>query len=43
MVQYAAMAVESGMANAVACVFADAPLEPGQATGAAYGTGQALR
>jgi len=43
MVQYAAMAVEPGMANAVACVVADAPLQPRQATGAAYGTGQVLR
>ena len=36
MVQYAALAVESGMASAVACVFADAPLRQGRATGAAY-------
>jgi acetyl-CoA acetyltransferase len=42
MVQYAAMAVTSGMADVVACVFADAPLKdtsPG--AGAAYaGTGR---
>ncbi|GAA1031943.1 MULTISPECIES: thiolase family protein [Amycolatopsis] len=37
MVQYAAMAVEAGMADTVACVFADAPLKQGKATGAAYG------
>ncbi|WP_062357726.1 thiolase family protein [Herbidospora yilanensis] len=37
MVQYAAMAVMSGMASVVACVFADAPLkEPGAGAGAAY-------
>ena len=36
MVQYAALAVESGMASAVACVFADAPLRQGRSTGAAY-------
>ena len=29
MVQYASMAIESGMAQTVACVFADAPLSPG--------------
>jgi acetyl-CoA acetyltransferase len=40
MVQYAAMAVESGMADTVACVFADAPLRPGRTAGAAY-TGRA--
>jgi acetyl-CoA acetyltransferase len=36
MVQYAAMAVESGMADTVACVFADAPLQPGRSTGSTY-------
>ena len=36
MVQYAAMAVESGMVDTVACVFADAPLRPGLTSGAAY-------
>lgn len=36
MVQYAALAVEAGMADTVACVFADAPLQPGSSTGAAY-------
>jgi acetyl-CoA acetyltransferase len=36
MVQYAALAVESGMASVVACVFADAPLRQGRAAGAAY-------
>ncbi|POX58145.1 sterol carrier protein [Streptomyces sp. Ru62] len=36
MVQYAAMAVEAGMAETVACVFADAPLQPGRTTGEAY-------
>ncbi|TQE23620.1 thiolase family protein [Streptomyces ipomoeae] len=36
MVQYAAMAVRSGMAEAVACVFADAPLKEKSSAGAAY-------
>lgn len=36
MVQYAAMAVEYGMADVVACVFADAPLQLGRTTGAAW-------
>ncbi len=40
MVQYASMAVQNGMANYVACVFADTPLAaPGASSGAAYGTG----
>jgi acetyl-CoA acetyltransferase len=37
MVQYAALAIAAGMAEAVACVFADAPLRQGTTTGAAYG------
>ena len=37
MVSYASMAVGAGMADVVACVFADATLQPGAATGAAYG------
>lgn len=36
MVAFAAAAVTSGMAEAVACVFADAPLKPKQSAGAAY-------
>jgi acetyl-CoA acetyltransferase len=36
MVQYAAMAVESGMVDSVACVFADAPLQSGRTTGSAW-------
>ncbi|MEM9622977.1 MAG: thiolase family protein [Pseudomonadota bacterium] len=41
MVQYAAMAIENGMADYIACVFADDPLQEGQRTGAAYAnTGQ---
>jgi acetyl-CoA acetyltransferase len=36
MVQYAAMAVQSGMAEVIACVFADAPLRPEQPGGTAY-------
>jgi acetyl-CoA acetyltransferase len=36
MVQYASMAVMTGMAQAVACVFADVPLQQDKATGAAY-------
>jgi acetyl-CoA acetyltransferase len=36
MVQVASMAVEAGMADVVACVFADSPLQPDRATGHAY-------
>lgn len=36
-IQLAAMAVTCGMANTVACVFADAPLVPDKKTGAAFG------
>ncbi len=38
MVQFASMAVQSGMASAVACVFADSPLRPERGAGAIYGT-----
>ena len=41
MVQFAAMAINSGMASTVACVFADAPLQPERSAGAAYGTRRA--
>ena len=41
MVQFASMAVQSGMASAVACVFADSPLKPERRAGAAYGTRRA--
>lgn len=42
MVQYASMAVQNGIANCVACVFADTPLSaPGASAGAAYGGGGA--
>ncbi len=37
MVQYAAMAIAFGMADVVACVFADVPLKQGTGAGAAYG------
>ena len=37
MVQFASMAVQSGMAESVACVFADAPLRPGRSAGDVYG------
>lgn len=37
-IQIAAMAVQSGMAEVVACVFADAPLQQGKSAGAAYGS-----
>jgi acetyl-CoA acetyltransferase len=37
MVTTACMAVQSGMAQVVACVFGDAPLSEGRRTGAAYG------
>lgn len=36
MVQYAAMAIDAGMADVVACVYADAPLEEGMGAGASY-------
>lgn len=36
MVQYAALAVESGAADAIVCVFSDTPLHPGERTGASY-------
>jgi acetyl-CoA acetyltransferase len=36
MVQFASLTVQSGAANVVACVFADAPLQKGGPTGAAY-------
>ena len=36
MVHYAAMAIEAGLCNTVACVFADAPLMAGQSAGSAY-------
>ncbi len=37
MIQYAGLAVDAGMADVVACVFADAPLREGVGAGAAYG------
>lgn len=40
MVQVASMAVEAGMAEVVACVFADAPLRPGRSAGDVYGGGR---
>ena len=36
MIQYAAMAVENGMADYVACVFADNPLKEGKRSGESY-------
>ncbi len=39
MVQYASLAIQSGMCSVVACVFADAPLTDGRSAGAAYGGG----
>ncbi len=43
MVQYASMAISAGMADVVACVYADAPLKEGKGSGAAYaGGGRAL-
>jgi len=41
MVQYAAMAVQAGMASVVACVFADSPLRPERRSGSIYGTRRA--
>jgi acetyl-CoA acetyltransferase len=37
MVQFASMAFQAGMADVVACVWADDPLRPGGSAGAAYG------
>jgi acetyl-CoA acetyltransferase len=42
MVQFASLAVASGLADVVACVFADAPLTQGTAAGAAYGGTRSL-
>jgi acetyl-CoA acetyltransferase len=36
MVQYASLAIEAGMADVVACVYADAPLREGRGAGASY-------
>ena len=36
MIQYAGLAVEAGLADVVACVFADAPLREGVSAGVAY-------
>ncbi len=41
MMQVAALAVMSGTASVVACVFADSPLRPDRGAGAAYGTRRA--
>jgi len=41
MVQFASMAVQSGMASVVACVFADSPLQPERSAGTAYGSRRA--
>lgn len=44
MVQYASMAIEAGMADVVACVYADAPLKEGKSAGASYsGQKRAMR
>ena len=40
MVQFASLAVEAGMAEAVVCGFADAPLRPGRAAGDVYSGGR---
>jgi acetyl-CoA acetyltransferase len=42
MLAYASMAVTSGLASTVVCVFADAPLSPGGSAGAAYAGGRRL-
>ena len=39
MIQYAAMAIENGMADYICCVFADDPLQEGKRTGDAYAGG----
>ena len=38
MLAYASLAVQSGLASVVACVFADSPLRPERGSGAIYGT-----
>jgi acetyl-CoA acetyltransferase len=44
MVQYASLAIEAGMADVVACVYADAPLKEGRSAGASYqGQKRAMR
>jgi acetyl-CoA acetyltransferase len=43
MVQVASMAVQSGMASTVACVWADAPLRQGTSSAAAYGAGARIQ
>ena len=43
MVQFASLAIQAGMVNAVACVFSDSPLRPGVSAGAAYGGGSGAR
>lgn len=44
MVQYASLAIAAGMADAVACVYADAPLREGKSAGASYaGQKRAMR
>jgi acetyl-CoA acetyltransferase len=40
-VQFASMAVTSGLASVVACVFADSPLQPDRGSSAIYGTRRA--
>lgn len=42
MIAYASMAVQSGLATTVACVFADAPLSPTKGAGAVYSGGRTL-
>lgn len=43
MVSFASMAVSSGSAEVVICVFADAPLRPGRRAGEVYGAGRSSR
>jgi acetyl-CoA acetyltransferase len=44
MVQYASLAIDAGMADVVACVYADAPLTEGRSAGASYqGLKRAMR
>jgi acetyl-CoA acetyltransferase len=44
MVQFATMAIDNGMADVVACVYADAPLREGRGAGASYsGQRRAMR
>jgi acetyl-CoA acetyltransferase len=37
MIQYAAMAIQEGLANVVVLIYADVPLKPNRGSGSSYG------